>query len=818
MAALAKPTTGIASGLVVAIFPKIAAAQAIGGSGAIGATDIVLLSALVGTVSFAVISAISLIRVRNRTETENARLVQENANLRAAADRAESLINIDDQRLVVWEQPGKRPSVVGSLPAVDGVPTDRSAFVAFGAWLDAGSAGQLDGAIGRLRERGEGFSLALATAEETMIEAVGRTVGGRAVVRFRDLTGDRLKLASLSSAHRNAAAELGALKSALEAANLPCWVRDRDGRLIWVNRAYSEMVERDDPSSVIASSTEFIDESGRNAIAKTHQTDPVFRQRLSVVAAGNRPLFDVTDVAIADGSAGIATDVTQIEESESALGQVIEFHNRTLDQLATAVAVFGPDRRLRSYNAAYRALFGLDASFLDSLPEEGQILDQLRATRKIPEQADFRGWKAELLSAYQSIEAREYLWHLPEGLTLRVIANPHPQGGVIWIYENVTERLDLESRYNALIRVQGETLDHLREGVAVFGSDGRLKLHNPAFVFIWGLDEAHLRIRSHISDIVTSCSGLLNDDSEWNALTASIAGVDEGRATVADRMERRDGRIVDYATVPLPEGQTMVTFVDITDTVQVERALVDRNDALEAADRLKNEFIQHISYELRSPLTNIIGFSQLISDVNVGPLNDRQREYIGYVMTSSRSLLTIINDILDLATIDAGIIELDLARVELAAAVDAAIDGLRDRIHEKGLTVDRQIAKDVGTLVADEKRLRQILFNLLSNAIGFSPQGGQVSVTAKRERDDITLVVDDEGVGIPDEFIGAVFDRFESRPAGSARGGVGLGLAIVKSFVELHGGTVTIRSRPSNGTTVRVTLPIQPQPIGIAAE
>ena len=813
-----KPSIAIAVGLLATVLPDVAFAQAIGGSGSIGATDIVLLSALVGTVAFAVISAISLIRVRNRTETENARLVQENANLRAAADRAESLINADDQRLVIWDMPGQLPSVVGSLPGADGAPADRNAFVAFGTWLPAESAARLDRAIDRLRERGEAFVLAVSTSKQTMMEAIGRTVGGRAVVRFRDLTGDRLRLASLRAAHGVASSELEALKAALEGAQLPSWIRDREGQLAWVNSAYCDAVDGGDTRSVIASGTEFIDQTGRSAIARAHQSSPVFRQRLSVVSAGSRLLYDVTDIVTGDGSAGIAVDATKIGESESVLERVIDFHNRTLDQLATAVAVFGPDRRLRSYNAAYRALFGLDAGFLDSMPEDGTILEQLRATRKIPEQADFRSWRADLQSAYQSIESREHLWHLPEGLTLRVIANPHPQGGVIWFYENVTERLDLESRYNALIRVQGETLDHLREGVAVFGSDGRLRLHNPAFVSIWNLDESHLAIRSHISEIVASCRGMLRNESEWARLTASIAGVDEERATVTDRMQRKDGRVIDYATVPLPEGQTMVTFVDISDSVKVERALVDRNEALEAADRLKNEFIQHVSYELRSPLTNIIGFTQLISDVNVGPLNDRQREYLGYVMTSSRSLLTIINDILDLATIDAGIIELELGRVELARAVDAAIDGLRDRIREKDIAVERRISDDVGAIFADEKRLRQILYNLLSNAIGFSGQGGKVTVTARRDRGNILLVVDDEGVGIPDDFIGMVFDRFESRAAGAARGGVGLGLAIVKSFVELHGGTVSIKSRPNKGTTVRVTLPIEPQPIGIAAE
>ncbi len=796
-----------------------AAAQSLT-SGGLGAEDIIILAALIGTVSFAVMSAIALIRSRNRTEAENVRLLEETANLRAAADRAESLLNTDEQRLVVWEAPGTSPIVVGDLPKTAGAPGNRADFIAFGSWLDSDSAAQLDRAIDRLRERGEVFALPLTTRQGTDLHASGRTAGGRAAVRFRDLTGDALRLARLESVHRARIAELEAIKATLDAAGLPSWIRDGGGRLLWVNHAYCEAVEAEDRATVIQDGIELIDQAGRDAVARAHRDAPSFHQRLSVVAAGSRLVFDITDVVTGTGSAGIAVDATEIEASEGALKRVTDFQARTLDQLATAVAVFGPDRRLRSYNAAYRALFGLDAGFLDTSPEEGAVLDQLRATRKLPEQADFRSWKHELLSAYQAVEAREYMWHLPEGLTLRVIANPHPhpQGGVTWIYENVTERLDLESRYNALIRVQGETLNHLREGVAVFGSDGRLRLHNPAFATIWGLDEAKLEQHTHIADIAAICRTMLPDAKEWDNLTASIAGVDESRAAVAGRMELAGDRIIDYATVPLPEGQTMVTFVDISDSVQVERALTERNEALEASDRLKNEFIQHVSYELRSPLTNIIGFTQLMADANIGPLNQRQREYVGYIMTSGQSLLTIVNDILDLATIDAGIMELDLAEVDLVDAIDAAVEGLRDRLEEHRIKIEKRISPEVGSLIADEKRLRQILFNLLSNAVGFSSEGGEVSVTARREDGNIVLSVEDEGVGIPDDFIGTVFDRFESRPGGAARGGAGLGLAIVKSLVELHGGTVSIASRRDKGTTVRIVLPSRPQPVGIAAE
>jgi signal transduction histidine kinase len=387
-----------------------------------------------------------------------------------------------------------------------------------------------------------------------------------------------------------------------------------------------------------------------------------------------------------------------------------------------------------------------------------------------------------------------------------------------WIYENVTEQLELESKLIALSRVQGETLDHLSEGVAVFGSDGRLRLHNPSFAAIWNLNPALLAARPHVTEIVAACRQPNDDETVWRRFTACVAGVDENRSSIAGRMERPDGRVIDYATVPLPDGQTMVTFVDATDTAQVERALVERNEALVAADALKNAFIHHVSYELRSPLTNIIGFAQLLNDAAIGHLNVKQREYVGYVLSSSASLLAIVNDILDLTTIDAGIMELDLSEVDVRATVAAVVESLRDRIEQANIRFTTSIAPNAGIIIADEGRMRQILFNLLSNAISFSADGGGVSVAASRAGEAIEFTVADNGPGIPASFISSAFDRFSSMPRGTARGGVGLGLAIVKSLVGLHGGTVEISSEEGKGAAVTVRLPIHPTIAAVAAE
>ena len=780
--------------------------------------QIVLLAALIGAVTFAVLATIQLIRARNRAEAENTQLRVRIGSLKSIADRAEALVNEEDQRLVAWGAPGERPLVAGGLPPSAGVPADPTMFLNFAAWLKPNSASRLGQLVANLRERGEHFQQVVATAGNRLIEVRGRTVGGSAVARFRDLSGERLARAEIEERHDLLAAEVETTRAMLASAPMPIWLRDEKGALVWVNAAYAAAVEAKDDAAAVALGLELLDTNGRSAITAAHASDPVFTKRLSAIVAGARRIFDVADITSDGGSAGIAVDVTEVEAAQAALRREIDFNARTLDQLQTAVAIFGPDRRLKSYNAAYRALFELEPAFLESAPDEAAILDRLRAARKLPEQADFRSWRADLFAAYRSAEAREQWWHMPDGQTLRVIANPHPQGGATWVYENVTERLDLESRYNALVDVQGETLDHLAEGVAVFGSDGRIRLNNPSFASVWSLDRDFLAQRPHVSEVVAACRRPGDDDAMWHRFTACVAGLDENRASISGRMERPDGRVVDYATVPLPDGQTMVTFVDVTDSVHVERALVERNEALEAADSLKNAFIHHVSYELRSPLTNIIGFAQLLADARVGPLNAKQHEYTGYIISSSASLLAIVNDILDLTTIDAGIMGLDLGEVDVAATVSAAVDEVRERLDEAHIRLDTSIAPDVGGLIADDRRVRQILYNLLSNAISFSREGGRIRLSAGRVQGYIEFTITDDGAGIPSGFVDSVFDRFASQSRGSGRGGVGLGLSIVKSFVALHGGTVEIASEEGRGTVAKVRLPVRPALDAAAAE
>ncbi len=219
------------------------------------------------------------------------------------------------------------------------------------------------------------------------------------------------------------------------------------------------------------------------------------------------------------------SDVEAIREEHE---RTVRSHADTLDQLTTAVAIFDADEKLRFFNQAFQKLWSLDHAFLASAPDNALLLDRLRSDGKIAEQPEWRRWKENLLAAYRAVESQEHWWHLPDGRTIRVVANPQPKGGVTWVFENLTEKIDLESRYNTAVRVQGETLDNLAEGVAVFGPDGRVRLANPAFSRLWGLDPDFVRPSTHISEIRAVCD-MLAEDSPWGGFVAAVTGFDDER-------------------------------------------------------------------------------------------------------------------------------------------------------------------------------------------------------------------------------------------------------------------------------------------------
>ncbi len=767
--------------------------------------EIVTLTLFAGAACFAVVAAVVMIRNRRNAGRHDPGTRDDTLALQAEADRFKQLFLSDPQVLVTWTAADDRPEILGDTSII--VAGNAERVLAFGAWLEPATAQAIEQAVTALRGDGRGFVMTLTTSAGRPLEATGRAVGGRAVLRLRDVSGIERDLVDLATRHDRLNADVETMKALLESLPAPVWARDGNGHLVFANSAYARAVEAVDPTDAVARELELLDRPARAEAASARAAGEAFTKRLPAIVAGERRIFDVIDAPSGGGSAGIAIDRTEAETMRSELARMIDAHRRVLDQLATGVAIFNVDRKLIFYNTAFRSLFDLDAGTLDQNPTDSAVLDKLRADRKLPEQQDFRQWKQQLYEAYRMVEPQEHMWHLPDGRTLRVVTTPNPEGGITYLYDDVTERLDMHRRYDALIKVQSETLDHLAEAVAVFGSDGRIRLHNPAFQRMWKLSPEALDAHPHIEAVTAWSQALHDDNTVWRTLRAAVTAID-GREPVVARLERRDGVVIDMATMPLPDGATLVTFQDVSDTVNVERALLDRNEALVAADGIKIEFVHHVSYELRSPLTNIIGFANLLGDPAFGPLNAKQHEYLGYITTSTNALLAIINNILDLATIDAGAMTLNLSDVDIRKCMEAAAEGVLDRLVKNNLKLEILAAPGIGSFSADERRLRQVLFNLLSNAVGFSPQGAAVTLSAERQDGAVVFTVVDRGPGIPPEARDKVFDWFETDSQGSEHRGTGLGLSLVRSFVELHGGTIEIESTVGAGTKVVCMFPL----------
>ena len=241
------------------------------------------------------------------------------------------------------------------------------------------------------------------------------------------------------------------------------------------------------------------------------------------------------------------------------------------------------------------------------------------------------------------------------------------------------------------------------------------------------------------------------------------------------------------------------------------REIADKGRQLEAASRHKSEFLANMSHELRTPLNAILGFSEVLAERMFGEVNEKQAEYLQDILSSGRHLLSLINDILDLAKVEAGRLELELGRFHLPTALDNALTLVRERATRQGITLTQTLAEGVGDIVADERKVKQILLNLLSNAVKFTPENGRVGLTATADQDVITIAVSDTGIGIAPEDQAAIFEEFRQvgRDDTRTQEGTGLGLTLAKKFVELHGGRIWVQSHVGQGSTFSFTLPVR---------
>lgn len=634
-----------------------------------------------------------------------------------------------------------------------------------------------------------------------------------AMIWIFDASQSRSDIAALTSRADRASEALNALSGLIEAAPFPMWHRGPDLRLTLVNQAYVRAVEAENAAEAIARGLELVEMSGPDSpqavAARVREDDEAHVRTVPATLGGERRMMQIVDVPLGEaGIAGYAVDVEQLEQARSELGRFVRAQRDMLDLLSAGVAQFGPDRALIFSNQPFQRIFAMKNEWLTDRPEFDRVLDRMREADRVPEARDFPEWKAERREWFRSgDEPVEENWLLTDGTHLRVVAQPMPDGGLLLIFEDRTEQAQLASARDILLRVRTATFDNLSEAIGVFAADGRLHLWNRRFSEIWALDESALAGHPRVDALTEALAVQFLSPASGEAIQSAVRVATGERQQQSGRLALRDGRYFDFAAVPLPDGNALFTLLDITDSKKIETALLERNEALEAADRLKTAFVSNMSYELRTPLTSIAGFAEMLDGGYAGELPDPAGDYVKAILDSVATLRVQIDEVLDLAQGDAEDLPMEREEVDLQLLCEEAAADARERAAARGHEFVAEIDWSVGSVTGDARRLRQSLDHLLRNAIRYTPEGGRILLKAEGTTAEARIVISDNGVGISEDEKARVFDRFHRGAGEQQSRALGLGLPLTKQFVEGHGGTLQLESEVGEGTFVTVTLP-----------
>ena len=627
--------------------------------------------------------------------------------------------------------------------------------------------------------------------------------------------GERLKLATQLSQTELA---LDSLTHLIESAPFPMWYRGPDMSLGLVNSAFVAAVEARDAAEVIARGSELIDSPGDDsaragALAALEAGRPFVRTQPATIG-GERRMLKLVDVPLATGAvAGFAIDIQDLEDARFELSQHIDSQRELADRMTAGVVQFDADRGLSFFNQPFALMAQIDPEWLAERPEFDRVLERMRENGRLPEVRDFPAWKAEHGQWFTSTaEVISEDWILASGDHWRIVAQPLPDGGVRMIVEDRTEQVRLASARDTLLRVRTATFDNLFEAISVFASDGRLYLWNKRFSEVWELDEQWLSEHPRVDELVPAMARRLVNPTAAAQVREMVRSTTSGRRSGTGRVSMTDGRHFEFAAVPLPDGNALFTMVDVTDSTRIEAALRERATALEEADRVKTDFVANMSYELRTPLTSIGGFAEMLAAGYAGKLAPSAADYVAAILESVERLAKLIDDVLDLTQGDRRGVVLEKERIDMAGLVKAATEAITPKATEKKQKLDLNVDASTGVVVGDARRLRESIEHVLRNAVSYTSDRGKLKVSARGDEETVTVTVADNGPGISAEEQGQVFNRFH-RIGGTMRGDAafGLGLPLTRQFVEAHGGKVELQSTIGKGTTVTLTIPRAPQ-------
>ncbi len=635
--------------------------------------------------------------------------------------------------------------------------------------------------------------------------------GGAALVWVFDFSESEGELSQLRKLAESAQRDFGALVGLIEAAPMPMWFRASDMRLKLVNSAYVDAVGVDDAEEVVSKQVELLEaidgETPAEIAQKAVEAGQAIERVIPATIHGQRRMFRVSDLPLSgEGVAGYAVDIEDMEQQSRDFRAFRDAQRAMLDQLSIGVAQFDDRENLVFANRPFQRLFDLSTSAVAEGVAFNRFLNDAHEKRRTPEVRDFPAWRREHLNWFGAREAQEEAWPLSGGTHLRIVAQPMPDGGIVLIAEDRTEQLALSATRDTLLRTRTATLDSLFEALAVFAPDGSLQQWNRSFAGTWGLDPELLDSHPNADDMLAAIAPNLAKPAQVKRLGEIIRTATLDRKEKGGRIDLADGRTLEYAGVPLPDGNGLLTVLDITDSQNAENALRERNQALEEADAVKARFLANMSYEFRTPLTSIGGFAELIQSGAAGPVNDQLADYVAAILDSVGRLTEQVENVLDLSQSEAGLLPLSKERLELLPFVTDVVTQREEAITNGGLTLELR-GNPGGAVHADKRQIGRAIGLLVDNAIEATPNGGKILVDVAKTKSGARIIVSDNGRGMSPEELAQILEGLEPNSEGKLERRQGLGIPLARQLIEDHGGNLKIDSEKGAGTTATIRLP-----------
>ena len=639
--------------------------------------------------------------------------------------------------------------------------------------------------------------------------------GGAALVWVFDFTESHAEMARLRAAASRATGDFAALVGLIEAAPMPMWFRGADLTLQLVNQAYVDAVGAGSAAEVVQGQIELLEpEDGRSPadIARVSlQSQDKSERIVAATILGARRTLRVSDLPLGqEGVAGYAIDIEEQQQVAREFRAFRDAQRALLDQLSVGVALFDAEERLTFANLPFRRLFILTDEAIEAHTPFERFLAEARERGRTPEVRDFPEWRRERTAWFGMQDTLEEAWPLPGGTHLRVVAQPMPDGGLVLITEDRTESLALSAVRDTLLRTRTATLDSLFEALAIFAPDGSVQLWNRSFAGTWGLASDLLDRHPSADELLSAIGRNLVHPEEAALIGAAVRAATLDRREKGGQVELADGRSLRFAGIPLPDGNGLLTVLDITASQKAEQALRERAEALEEADAVKAKFLANMSYEFRTPLTTIGGYAELLKS---GAAADAAAagEYVDAILSAVERLTEQVENVLDLSQSEAGLLPIRKERLDMLYFLTTLVREREAAIIAAGLSLDLK-GRRGRVIEADPRQMGRAVGNLLDNAIAGTPDGGRIVIEIRRAPDPgagwgIEISIADNGRGMTAQELARASGGVKPGGEGAPERRTGLGIPLARQLIAAHDGTLEIVSRKGAGTTATIRLP-----------